>query len=58
MFDPTWFTVPGVDLAEKLKAQRDFKNDPRLIPTTEAYLDFLDMGGQILHGPAAVRNLS
>ena len=29
VFDPTWFR-PGVDIAERLRAQRALKQDPRL----------------------------
>lgn len=47
VFDPTWFGHEGVDLAEKLRAQRAVKPRPRLQVATEAYLDFLEAGGVI-----------
>lgn len=45
-FDPTWFG-PGVDLPERLRQQRDCKEDPRLVQATEPYLEFLDRGGKL-----------
>lgn len=54
VFDPTWFTdseSPGDPalLTRKLRAQAEAKGrfDPRFAPATEAYLEFLDAGGQI-----------
>lgn len=46
VFDPTWF-VRGVDLAERLRRQRDEKPDRRLQHITEGYLEFLALGGQL-----------
>jgi hypothetical protein len=46
VFDPTWFTS-GVDLAERLRQQREVKMDPRLQHATEGYLEFLELGGQL-----------
>ena len=46
MFDPTWFTGK-VRLEERLKLQREHKREPRLVEATDAYLDFLDMGGRL-----------
>jgi len=48
LFDPTWFDSPGVDLAERLRLQAEAKNDTKLLLATEAYLDFLDLGGDLL----------
>lgn len=48
IFDPTWFW-PGMDLAERLRAQRDAKSDPKLPVATAAYLEFLELGGLIRH---------
>jgi hypothetical protein len=47
VFDPTWFTRPGVDLAERLLRQREFKPDSRLQHATPAYLDYLRLGGRL-----------
>jgi hypothetical protein len=47
MFDPTWFQ-DAVDLPAKLRAQARAKSDLRLSMATQGYLDYLDLGGQIL----------
>lgn len=47
VFDPTWFTTPGVDLAHKLKSQSDAKHDEKLHHATEGYLEFLRLGGHL-----------
>lgn len=48
VFDPTWFG-PGarVDLAAKLKAQLAVKDKPKLAVATDAYLEYLRLGGEI-----------
>lgn len=46
LFDPSWF-APGVDLREKLRRQREAKPDPKLRLATDAYLQFLELGGDI-----------
>lgn len=47
VFDPTWFT-PGVDIAERLRRQREEKRDNlRLQHATEGYLEFLSLGGRL-----------
>ena len=46
VFDPTWF-APGVDIAERLRQQKQVKKDKRLQHATEGYLDFLEMGGRL-----------
>ena len=47
IFDPTWFTTPGIDLRERLGRQRDFKTPQRPVfgVLSDAYLEFLDLGG-------------
>jgi len=47
VFDPTWFTTEGVDLAERLKMQAQYKRDIKLRIATKAYLEFLAGGGLI-----------
>ncbi len=44
LFDPTWFGE-GVDLRERLIAQAKQKPNGKLALATEAYLEFLDLGG-------------
>lgn len=60
-FDPTWFGEDGEpeevedrdgegatgDLAGRLRAQAEAKDDPRLRFATRAYLEFLELGGRI-----------
>jgi hypothetical protein len=47
VFDPTWFTRPNVDLAERLKLQGELKHDAKLRITTAAYLELLSRGGRL-----------
>ena len=47
VFDPTWFTRPHVDIAEKLSRQREIKTDERLQFATDGYLEFLGLGGRL-----------
>lgn len=46
LFDPTWFRA-GVDLAERLQRQAEYKDDPRLLHATGGYLEFLRLGGRL-----------
>ena len=48
MFDPTWF-APGVDIAQKLRAQKAAKGAERPVLTqlTPAYVEFLERGGEL-----------
>ena len=60
VFDPTWFTQPGVDIAERLARQREVKSDARLQTVTSGYLEFLGRGGRLRFAdlsPALVRGL-
>jgi hypothetical protein len=47
VFDPTWFTQPGVDLPERLRLQARAKTQEKLREATGAYLDYLELGGEI-----------
>lgn len=47
IFDPTWFNTEGADLEEKLLRQATFKGDEKLRIATQAYVEFLDLGGEI-----------
>ena len=47
VFDPTWFRHPPETLAEKLRQQIAVKDSLKLHTATDAYLDFLALGGQI-----------
>ena len=57
IFDPTWFHE-GKDLSACLRAQRRAKRDEKLDLATEAYLEFLGLGGRIHYvelTPALIR---
>jgi hypothetical protein len=45
VFDPTWFTDESTDIAKKLEEQLLHKQDPKLKKATNAYLDYLRLGG-------------
>ena len=47
LFDPTWLRPGGPDLKERLQAQLEFNQDPRLQAATAGYLKFLDLGGEL-----------
>jgi hypothetical protein len=47
VFDPSWFTGRVPDLAERLREQSRLKQDPKLSEATEAYLEFLSLGGEL-----------
>jgi hypothetical protein len=46
VFDPTWF-LTNQNLEMKLKQQLEYKNDPKLVWATNAYLEFIKAGGQL-----------
>jgi len=47
VFDPTWKDLPPEKLSEKLIAQRAAKVDAKLSVATDAYLEFLALGGVV-----------
>lgn len=47
IFDPTWFTSKHTDIRTKLKQQLAAKGGERLRIATEAYIEFLELGGII-----------
>lgn len=50
VFDPTWFSESGVDLIAKLEAQAKAKTSRKLRVASKAYVEFLQLGGEI-HSP-------
>jgi hypothetical protein len=46
VFDPTWF-YEGVDIRAKLKLQLQHKFEPKIQWASQAYLRFLDLGGEL-----------
>lgn len=50
VFDPTWFTSYRSDLRPLLERRLRFKqDDPRLCSAIEAYLEFIEHGGDVRH---------
>ena len=47
LFDPTWFRPEAPPLDERLRTQLVYKDFPKFRTATEAYLSFLDSGGQV-----------
>ena len=47
VFDPSWFRSDRIDTAERLRAQALAKPDPKLRAATDAYLEFLSLGGEL-----------
>jgi len=47
VFDPSWFEASGPDLSERLREQLAHKSDRKLAEATEAYLEFLRLGGEL-----------
>jgi hypothetical protein len=47
LFDPTWLVPGGPELRERLRRQMEFKVDPKLRAASRAYLEFLDLGGEL-----------
>lgn len=49
MFDPTWFSIERpVNIIEKLQQQMAFKNSKKFRKASEAYIEFLQLGGQLI----------
>lgn len=49
IFDPTWFGPDKVDIADRLRQQKEFKSKERPVigHLTDSYLRFLDLGGEL-----------
>src|SRR5690606_7971361 len=47
VFDPTWFQPGAPPLDDRLRRQMEFKTSPKLQLASQAYLDFLELGGTI-----------
>ncbi len=47
LFDPTWFREPYPDLKERLLKQMAVKSSPKLHTASQAYLEFLELGGKV-----------
>lgn len=49
LFDLTWFRDPAIEVSEKLRSQLKFKKGKRIRTATNAYLEFTQLGGKIVH---------
>lgn len=49
VFDPSWFAGRGRDLRAELERQLAYRTNPKLRSTIQAYIDFVDHGGDIRH---------
>jgi hypothetical protein len=47
IFDPTWFRLPPSALAEKVRARLPYLADAKRLSAAQAYLRFLEMGGEL-----------
>lgn len=51
LFDLSWFELDSKALRKKLEEQAEFKQDPKLRFATDAYIEFLDLGGVLRFEP-------
>lgn len=47
LFDPTWFNNPNISLTDRLYRQMEAKESPKLCAASRAYIEFLELGGEI-----------
>lgn len=47
LFDPTWSRQSNEEIIQKLVQQSEFKNDSKLKMASDAYIRFLEKGGEI-----------
>lgn len=47
VFDPTWFQPNGPDIRERLRTQLKVKHNPKLYVDSNAYIEFLELGGEL-----------
>jgi Peptidase_C39 like family len=48
LFDPTWFGLEKSEIIKKLEAQMKAKKGIKLRAASKAYIDFLNLGGQVM----------
>lgn len=48
VFDPTWFEMPVEQMVERMKLRAEGKSDPKIKFAIESYLEFLNLGGDIV----------
>lgn len=47
LFDPTWFLQETTNISKKLERQMRYKKDRKLKRASKAFMDFLQLGGQV-----------
>ena len=47
IFDPTWFTLENEEIIQKLEEQMQVKKGSKLHRASHAYIDFLQLGGEL-----------
>jgi hypothetical protein len=47
VFDPTWFMLDNAELVRRLEKQMEFKKKAKLRVASEAYIEFLRLGGRM-----------
>lgn len=47
LFDPTWFTTPGVDIAARLRQRARRRRERKFNVACEGYCEFLERGGEL-----------
>ncbi len=57
LFDPSWFSAPRIDLSSKLREQLRYKSGKKFSRATQAYLEFLRLGGVISYRELSARLL-
>jgi hypothetical protein len=48
VFDPTWFRLAREDMLERMRARRQAKAATPLVPALDAYLEFIEAGGEVV----------
>ncbi len=47
VFDPTWYELPAASMQERLRAQAELKTNSKLQDASQAYIEFLELGGRL-----------
>src|SRR5262249_45493331 len=47
VFDPTWFRLAKADMRDRLAMRRRLKTQHKLLSAIDAYLEFMDAGGEV-----------
>lgn len=48
IFDPSWFSLAGDELAAKIRERFPYLRDPKRLRAARAYVEFLQQGGEIV----------